>query len=229
MSVVKRQSSGMAFKVIVIGNSGVGKTSLLYRFTDGQFPDSHMSTIGKLILALTSPFYLPEDTIGIDFRVKTVVVGDNLVNLKMWDTAGQERYRTLTQTYYKGADAILLMYDCTDKNAFANISMWMKQINMYASKDALKIIVSSKNDIKNKKISSAKGEALADKYDCPFFATSAKSGENVDELFMYAAETLAKNKENKEKPNVTLICDESTYSVSPTRNKKTRLCKWLLF
>ena len=99
----KRPQYDYLLKLIVIGDSSVGKTCILLRFSDDQFPTSHMPTI------------------GIDFRIKTINIDKKTVKLQVWDTAGQERFRTITQTYYNGAMGILLVYDVTEENTFNNI------------------------------------------------------------------------------------------------------------
>lgn len=94
---------------------------------------------------------------GIDFKIKTINVNDQRVKLQVWDTAGQERFRTITQTYYKGAMGIILVYDCTEEATFNNISNWLKQIDTHASQGVAKILVANKIDLPNRIISSEKG------------------------------------------------------------------------
>ena len=97
-------------KVIIIGDSGVGKTNLLTKFCDGVFKDSYVATI------------------GVDFKLKTVIIEDTKFKLQIWDTAGQQRFRNITQTYYKGASGIILAYAINNKQSFKNIGGWIKQI-----------------------------------------------------------------------------------------------------
>ena len=97
-------------KVIIIGDSGVGKTNLLTKFCDGVFKDSYVATI------------------GVDFKLKTISIGETKVKLQIWDTAGQERFRNITQTYYKGASGIILAYSIDNKQSLKNIGSWIKQI-----------------------------------------------------------------------------------------------------
>ena len=108
MSQFKKPAYDHLLKLIIIGDSSVGKTCLLLRFSEDSFPVSHMPTIGK-----PSPF-LTQST-GIDFKIKTINIDEKRVKLQVWDTAGQERFRTITQTYYKGAMGIILVYDCTEE------------------------------------------------------------------------------------------------------------------
>jgi len=104
--------SGIDFlaKIIIVGDSGVGKTNLLTKFCDGVYKDSYVATI------------------GVDFKIKTVNVDCCKVKLQIWDTAGQERFRNITQTYYKGASGIILAYAMNNEQSFKNIAGWLKQI-----------------------------------------------------------------------------------------------------
>lgn len=134
------------------------------------------------------------DDIGIDFKIKSINCDGQVVKLQVWDTAGQERFRTITQTYYKGAMGIILVYDCTEEKSFSNISNWMKQIEQHASKDVAKILVGNKCDKEDKVVSEETGKQLADEYGLEFFETSAKTGHNVSELFQHIANNIIKDK-----------------------------------
>ena len=96
--------------------------------------------------------------IGIDFKIKTINVQDQRVKLQVWDTAGQERFRTITQTYYKGAMGIILVYDCTEESTFNNIQNWLKQIETHASSGVAKVLVANKTDLPNRVISTERGQ-----------------------------------------------------------------------
>ena len=109
------------------------------------------------------------------------------VKLQIWDTAGQDRFRTITQTYYKGAMGVILAYDCTDENSFNNIKNWMKQLEAHAIPGVSKVLIGNKCDSVNKKIDATKGKALADEYKMGFFETSAKNNINVKETFYHLA------------------------------------------
>ena len=108
MAQYKKPGYDYLLKLIIIGDSSVGKTCVLLRFSEDNFPTCHMPTI------------------GIDFKIKTINVDDKRVKLQVWDTAGQERFRTITQTYYKGAMGIILVYDCTEEQTFNNVKNWLK-------------------------------------------------------------------------------------------------------
>lgn len=99
------------FKLLIIGDSGVGKSSLLLRFSDNTFTGSYITTI------------------GVDFKIKTVNIDDEKVKLQIWDTAGQERFRTITSTYYRGTHGVVIVYDVTNGETFANVKRWLHEID----------------------------------------------------------------------------------------------------
>ena len=116
-------------KVIIIGDSGVGKTNLITRFCENSFKDSYVATI------------------GVDFKIKTVLCGNRKYKLQIWDTAGQERFKNITQTYYKGAVGIILTYSITDRTSFENIERWITQIDNNAPSDVSKVLIATKFDL----------------------------------------------------------------------------------
>ena len=158
-------------KLLLIGDSGVGKSCLLLRFSDDQFTSSFITTI------------------GIDFKVKTVDLEGKRVKLQIWDTAGQERFRTITSAYYRGAMGILLTYDATDERSFENVKNWMANVEEHANDKVDVALVGNKNDCDEKErvISYEKGRDLAKRFGVPFFETSAKSGEGVNAAFLGVA------------------------------------------
>ena len=170
-----RPSYDLQFKLIILGDSGVGKTCLLMRFTEDKFTPSHITTI------------------GIDFKTKTLNLNGKSVKLQIWDTAGQEKFRTITQTYYKGAMGIILAFDCSDEKSFGNIKSWMKQIEAHASPGVFQILIGNKSDLLNRVISTESAHKLADEYKIKYFETSAKNGTNVTEAFESIASEIAKS------------------------------------
>ena len=173
-------------KILLIGESDVGKTCLLLRFMDNTFKTNH------------------QNTIGVDFKQKVVEISDKLVRIQIWDTAGQERFRTLTKSYYKLANGIILTYDITDKESFDSIRNWIKQIDFYAEKNVKRILVGNKSD-KNefRQVSYEEGENLAREFNISFFETSAKTNKNVFETFLCITKLLLINidtyKDNSER------------------------------
>ncbi|XP_053564839.1 ras-related protein Rab-37 isoform X2 [Bombina bombina] len=158
-------------KVMLLGDSGVGKTCFLIQFKDGAF--------------LSGTFLA---TVGIDFRNKVVTVDGVKVKLQIWDTAGQERFRSVTHAYYRDAQALLLLYDITSKSSFDNIRAWLTEIHEFAHKDIVIMLLGNKSDVTSGRvIRTEDGESLAKEYGVPFMETSAKTGKNVELAFLAVA------------------------------------------
>ena len=156
-------------KLLLIGDSGVGKSCLLLRFAENSFTPSFITTI------------------GIDFKTKRVNLNGKAVKVQVWDTAGQERFRTITSAYYRGAHGIVLCYDVTARDSFSNIRNWMKNCDQHASGSVVRAIVGNKKDVSERAVSYEEGKRLADEYGVMFTETSAKTGENVEDMFMALA------------------------------------------
>nr|XP_014338544.1 PREDICTED: ras-related protein Rab-13 isoform X1 [Bos mutus] len=154
------------FKLLLIGDSGVGKTCLIIRFAEDNFNNTYISTI------------------GIDFKIRTVDIEGKKIKLQVWDTAGQERFKTITTAYYRGAMGIILVYDITDEKSFENIQNWMKSIKENASAGVERLLLGNKCDMEAKrKVQKEQADKLAREHGIRFFETSAKSSMNVDEAF----------------------------------------------
>ncbi|XP_038228043.1 ras-related protein Rab-37 isoform X1 [Dermochelys coriacea] len=161
-------------KTILVGDSGVGKTSLLVQFDQGKFIPGSFSA-----------------TVGIGFTNKVVAVDGVKVKLQIWDTAGQERFRSVTHAYYRDAQALLLFYDITSKMSFDNIRAWLTEIHEYAQKDVVIMLLGNKADVSSERVIRMEdGESLAREYGVPFMETSAKTGMNVELAFRAIAKEL---------------------------------------
>ncbi len=180
----KNQNYDYLIKLLVIGNSGVGKTNMLLKFCENNFMTSHLTTI------------------GIDFKIKTITIGKEKIRLQIWDTAGQQKFKTITQTYYRGAMGIVLTYAINDRESFQDIENWVKQIKMHASDNVTKVLVGNKSDMDDRKVSYGEGEALAKELGVRFFETSAKSGVNIEQLFLYMATQIKTKLDQQEKVGV---------------------------
>jgi small GTP-binding protein len=166
MAATRSKDDELQFKVLLIGESGVGKTSLILRFADGSFSSTRVTSIGS------------------DFKLKTIQVEGMRIALQIWDTAGQERFRTITSSYYRGTLAYLIVYDVTDLQTFKSLPHWLGEIERYGSNDATKLIVANKCDLSDKtEVSSTEGKSFAEEMGLGFIETSAKTGMNVDDAF----------------------------------------------
>jgi Ras-related protein Rab-1A len=158
------------FKLLLIGDSGVGKSCLLLRFADDTYTESYISTI------------------GVDFKIRTIELDGKTIKLQIWDTAGQERFRTITSSYYRGAHGIIVVYDVTDQDSFNNIRQWLGEIDRYASESVNKLLVGNKCDLTQKKVVDfSVAKEMADRLGIPFLETSAKSATNVEQAFLTMA------------------------------------------
>jgi Ras-related protein Rab-1A len=160
------------FKLLLIGDSGVGKSCLLLRFADHTYTESYISTI------------------GVDFKIRTIDLDGKTIKLQIWDTAGQERFRTITSSYYRGAHGIIIVYDVTDMESFNNVKRWLVEIDRYACENVCKLLVGNKCDLAVKKVVSyeqAKQYAEDHEKPFPFLETSAKDSTNVDKAFLTMA------------------------------------------
>ena len=161
------------FKLLLIGDSGVGKSCLLLRFADDTYTESYISTI------------------GVDFKIRTIELEGKTVKLQIWDTAGQERFRTITSSYYRGAHGIIVVYDVTDESTFANVKQWLQEIERYACEGVNKLLVGNKADLTNSKaVDFESAKQLADELGIAFLETSAKDATNVEQAFLTMAKQI---------------------------------------
>ncbi|XP_033925908.1 ras-related protein Rab-18-B-like [Melopsittacus undulatus] len=159
-------AAGLTLKLLLIGDSAVGKSSLLLRFADGTFEPSL------------------KPTIGVDFRVKKMVIDGRAVQLAIWDTAGQERFRTLTPSYYRGAQGVVLVYDVTRKDTFTGLDGWLNELEVYTSKNStVKMLVGNKTDKPDREVERREGLQFARKRSLLFIETSAKTQDGVQHAF----------------------------------------------
>lgn len=172
------------FKLLLIGDSGVGKSCLLLRFADDTYTNDYISTI------------------GVDFKIKTVDLDGKTVKLQIWDTAGQERFRTITSSYYRGAHGIIIVYDVTDQESFNNVKTWLQEIDRYGTAGVLKLLVGNKNDLTDKKVVEYEvAKEFADSLQIPVLETSALDSSNVEEAFLTMARQIKESMSKQQRDN----------------------------
>ena len=181
------QSGGyfdLKYKIMVIGESKVGKTSLIKRYTKDEFGGVYLTTV------------------GVDFQDKIIEIENKKVRLQVWDSAGQERFRNVTKKYFQSTNGLLVVYDITDKESFKKIGFWLDSIKNYAPENAKYILVGNKCDLDNeRKVSFEEGENYAKEKNIKFFESSAKENTNVNKLFFYLANEIYQDDKTKGKDN----------------------------
>jgi len=198
------------FKILIIGESSVGKSSLMTRFVDETF----------------QPTFVP--TIGVDFKVRTLTIDDHQCKVQIWDTAGQERFRVITTTYYRDASGVLIVYDVTNGETFAKVRRWIDEIDKFCDESiAAKVLVGNKDDYEKtqstqKVVLTKDAEQYARQMNLSFFETSAKDNKNVDEAFYEVTRlALKKRLEARKKNPHNSSGDNSSRVSAPIRLKNT--------
>ena len=189
-----------SFKILLLGDTSVGKTCFLKRYIDDTFQDAYLSTI------------------GFDYKFKIVTLKNGKkARVQLWDTAGQERFRTIAKSYYNGAHGIILMYDVTNRKTYDNIRKWLNQIKEQAKKTICIVLIANKIDSDGRIVTKEEGERLAKESNLEIFEASAKEKTNVNEAFERIIENIS---ENYEANNVGVQLDEK----ETKKKKKKKFC-----
>ena len=168
-------SNEFLYKILILGDYSVGKTSFLNRYVSNSFLSKTLSTL------------------GVEYVLKNAKMKDgSIVKLQIWDTVGQERFRTITKSFFKGAHAIVLIFSVIDSDSFNNVRKWITQIKDSADKDVILILAGNKNDCEDRKVDKSEAEELANEFDIKYFDCSAKTGENINKAFEELIETMVK-------------------------------------
>lgn len=171
------ESFDFLFKIVLIGDCGVGKTCVVQRFKSGNFVERHGNTI------------------GVDFSMKTVTVDGKKVKLQIWDTAGQERFRTITQSYYRSANGVIIVYDITKRSSFLGLQRWIEEVRRYTASNVMLILVGNKCDMESlREVEFVEAEAMCEYIPEILYVmeASAKDNTNVDQAFLCLASELKK-------------------------------------
>jgi small GTP-binding protein len=193
------------FKILIIGDSNVGKTSILLQYTSNFFQETHIATI------------------GVEFKLKEITLDNIEYKLNIWDTAGQERFKAITKSFFKAADGIIFVYDITKKSTFTNIKNWFQDAESKTN-DFKSIIVGNKIDLNDERtVTPEEGQNFANKKNCPFFESSAKDKINIDEIFLTLLKEILKNK--KDVIDSKIKEEEKTINLDNNNiQKKTKKC-----
>ena len=200
------------FKILIVGIGTVGKTCFFGKFTDGSFNPNHSVTI------------------GLYYRITMINIEGKKIKLQIWDTPGNDRLRTIVNTFYKGAHGIILMYDVTDKRSFNELNLFINNIKNYCNNNIKVVLVGNKCDSSDRVITEEEGKKFAEKYNIKFFETSAKTGQNINEVFQYISnevfiinkgkEIINKNDYTKNKFNLESYKElENKYNEELYKNK----------
>ena len=166
MTAQNQTGYDMIFKIVLIGDSSVGKTNILSKYLSNEFdPDS-------------------KATVGVEFGTKNFKIENNIVKVQIWDTAGQERYRSITNAYYKGAKGSLLVYDITNQKTFESLDKWISDLKTNSDENISIVLLGNKSDLESdRKISTEQGREKAEFYKLAFMETSALNGNNIEKAF----------------------------------------------
>ena len=177
-----------SYKVLLLGNSYVGKTCILLRFSEDIFKENY------------------DVTIGLNYRIKSMTIENNPIKMQIWDTSGEEKFKAIAKNFYRGAHGVLLVYDVCQKNSFLDVKSWIEQIIENADNDDIVMILCGNkcDNEKERKISKEEGGNLAKNYGIPFFECSAKNNFNINEIFETMAQKIYTKVGNRQSSSVKL-------------------------
>ena len=197
------------FKLLLIGNSSVGKSSLLYRFVDNSWDENFVPTIGVDFVRI---FYIYNLYIQ---KLKTLEINGKKVKLQIWDTAGQERFKNITASYYRGGNGVIVVYDITDRESFTNLNSWLIEIEKNANKNVFKLLIGNKSDLEpQRQVQFDEGKAFAESNGMKFIETSAKTDQKVKEAFETLTKEIIKDNLNRNKP----LSDDEKHKIKLNSN-----------
>ena len=193
----------LLYKIIIIGDTCVGKSNILSRYIKDEFREDSKSTV------------------GVELGTKFVKIKETGAKVQIWDTAGQERYRSITSSYYKGSHGCFIVYDITNEKTFENIEKWLEQARKEAGKDVSVILVGNKCDLEDsRKVTKEQAEEKAKTLNIPFFETSALSKVNIDEIFTALLNNIYERTggKNEDEDDIEII-KENDKAVSLTKDE----------
>ncbi|CAG9313594.1 unnamed protein product [Blepharisma stoltei] len=192
------------FKLVIIGDSGVGKSCLLIRYAENTFAETHVATI------------------GVDFLLRNLSIDGESVRLQIWDTAGQERFRTIITGYYRNADGVIFVFDKTKRDSFDHIEDWLKEVERYSSAKVVKVLVGNKADLQPHAVTTEEAKLKADQLNLEYIEASAKSAFQVDLIF----DSVARKIIQKTHEAGIVPLPEPKNKLSSSASKQTQGCCW---
>ena len=199
--------SDQLFKILLLGDAGVGKSSIILRYTKNEFNAKMVSSI------------------GVDFKTKDIIVNDKRVKLQIWDTAGHERFRTITTSYYRGAHGIVTVFDLTDRESFEHIEKWLDEINKYAKENVMRFLIGNKSDLVDKRqVQYEEARALSNRLNIYYVETSAKNNINVSDFFQIATKNYLNKYDFKKEKELAGVSLDSK-KINNRKNKQSGCCQ----
>ena len=202
--MANKSNNQIRLKILIIGDSAVGKTSMLLKYTDNFFPESHLATI------------------GVEFKTKEIEYNGNNVELQVWDTAGQERFKSITKSFFRNTNGIIFVYDITKRISFKNVKDWIKdsEANDFGFK---RILVGNKIDLQNKRqVKLEEAKEMANKKNMEVMETSAKTGANINKVFSKLVELILENKSKEEIMDKFGVIEKRKTEKLTTSNKNNK-------
>ena len=199
----EEENYDLIFKLVLIGDSGVGKTNILSRYISNEFSLATQSTV------------------GVEFGSKIIKKNDKLIKLQIWDTAGQERYKSITSAYYKGSKGALVVYDISRNATFENVDKWIGELKANGSEDVLIMLVGNKSDLEDKRqVQTEEVKKKAEQYKIAFCETSALDGKNIDHAFDSLINEIAKKVEKEKVNELKNVQETKAITLDTTEEKK---------
>ena len=193
------------FKVLFIGNSSVGKSSLILRFTDKTYTDSYISTI------------------GVDFKIQTIKINNKIIKIQIWDSSGSERIKTITSSYYRNSNGIFIAFDLTDKSTFLEVKNWLSEIERFAPENIVINLIGNKVDLQSKReVLFEEAKEYANIINATYFETSAKLGININDMFINMVKEILEYK--KIEPEKESLLIKETVKFKKINNNKIKCC-----
>ena len=211
---MEKESYDLLFKLILIGDSCVGKSNILLKYLKNEFDPNSRATV------------------GVEFGTKNIIINNKKIKIQIWDTAGQERYRSITSAYYKGAKGCFIVYDITNSQSFDDIIKWYEEIKRSGDKGVSIILVGNKCDLENeRKITIEMGKNKAKEMNCPFYETSALSNIMIEQVFKSMCEDIynkikSEKKDDDEDDDIEIVKDENKIvNINIEAKPKKKCCK----